>query len=148
MPIKLQYLGIRYLAEPARLILNYANEPFEDCRYNQENWEPIKASSPYNTVPILTVDGEQIAQSMAIYHYLARRFGLAGKGEIEIAKVEAIGEYFREMMNKILPYLLFLIGKNPGGTKVVLVKTVKLLLKKIRSHIKHYVTKLKKFIQI
>uniref|UniRef100_A0AC35FMR1 GST N-terminal domain-containing protein n=1 Tax=Panagrolaimus sp. PS1159 TaxID=55785 RepID=A0AC35FMR1_9BILA len=124
MPIKLQYLGIRYLAEPARLILNYANEPFEDCRYSQENWEPIKASSPYNTVPILTVDGEQIAQSMAIYHYLARRFGLAGKGEIEIAKVEAIGEYFREMMNKILPYLLFLIGKNPDGTKV----TVKILL--------------------
>uniref|UniRef100_A0AC34G672 Glutathione S-transferase n=1 Tax=Panagrolaimus sp. ES5 TaxID=591445 RepID=A0AC34G672_9BILA len=99
MPMKLQYLSIRYLAEPARLILYYANEAFEDERLTQETWEP------------------QIAQSMAIYHYLARRFGLAGKGEIEVAKVEAVGEYFREMMNKILPYLLFLVGKNTEGTK-------------------------------
>uniref|UniRef100_A0A914YB62 glutathione transferase n=1 Tax=Panagrolaimus superbus TaxID=310955 RepID=A0A914YB62_9BILA len=118
MPLKLQYLSIRYLAEPARLILYYANESFEDERLTQETWEPIKASSPYNTVPILTVDGKhQIAQSMAIYHYLAQKYGLAGKGEIEVAKVEAVGEYFREMMNKILPYLLFLIGKNSEGTK-------------------------------
>ena len=118
MPLKLQYLSIRYLAEPARLILHYAGESFEDERLTPENWEPVKASSPYNTVPILTVDGEQIAQSMSIYHYLARRFNLAGKSEIEIAKVNAMGEFFREMMTNILPYLLFLIGKNPGGTKV------------------------------
>lgn len=41
---KLTYFPIRALAEPARLILHYAKQPFEDNRVKHEDWPAIKPS--------------------------------------------------------------------------------------------------------
>ena len=41
---KLSYFDIRGLGETARLILHYANVPFEDDRIKEEDWPSRKAS--------------------------------------------------------------------------------------------------------
>jgi hypothetical protein len=57
----------------------------------------------YGCMPELEFDGERIGQSNSIARFLAREYGLAGKNNIEAAKLDAIidssadmfqGEYF------------------------------------------------------
>ncbi|KAE9548825.1 hypothetical protein FO519_007961 [Halicephalobus sp. NKZ332] len=104
---KLEYFPSRYFGEPARLLLHYVGQKFEDHRTDREKeWDTRKETTPFGTIPVLTVDGVQIGQSSAIYHYLARRFGLEGKGELEIATVNALGDYLKDFMNANLPYVI------------------------------------------
>ncbi|KAE9548485.1 hypothetical protein FO519_008301 [Halicephalobus sp. NKZ332] len=117
---KLEYLPCRYLGEPARLILAYSGHKFDDVRISPDEWKKIKSSKFYQTLPVLTVDGKEIEQSTAIWHYLARKFNLAGKDEIEEAQMNAVGEFFRDMMNSGLPYVLYLVwGGRPGREEIM-----------------------------
>lgn len=54
---------------------------------------------PFGQVPVLEVDGKMIAQSNTICRYLARKHGLAGKDEIEIARAEAYVDCMSDVMN-------------------------------------------------
>uniref|UniRef100_A0A914PPM7 glutathione transferase n=1 Tax=Panagrolaimus davidi TaxID=227884 RepID=A0A914PPM7_9BILA len=105
---KLSYLPIRYLAEPARLIFHYAQEEFEDEQLGFDEWDSVKQTSPFNTLPLLTINGKiQIGQSMTIFRYLAKQFGLDGGTDLEDAHINCIAEYFREMMEKARPFVRF-----------------------------------------
>jgi hypothetical protein len=42
---RLHYFDIRNLAEPSRMILHYAQVPFEDVRVAQEDWPAVKESA-------------------------------------------------------------------------------------------------------
>ena len=42
----------------------------------------------FGQVPVLEVDGKTIAQSMSIARFLARRYNLAGKNELEEAEAD------------------------------------------------------------
>ncbi len=48
---------------------------------------------------MLEIDGEVIAQSFTVARLLARRYGLAGNGDIEQAKVDMIVEGFGDVIN-------------------------------------------------
>ena len=114
MSIKLEYFPLRYLGETARLILHYAGQEFEDHKTDREKeWDTRKPTTPFGTIPVLTVDGVQIGQSSAVYHYLARRFGLAGKDDLEVATVEALGDYLKDFMSDNLPHVIAWF-KNPN----------------------------------
>jgi glutathione S-transferase len=47
---------------------------------------------PFGQVPVLSVDGKLLAQSYAIYRYLAREFVLAGKNSWEQAQCDAVAD--------------------------------------------------------
>jgi len=87
---KLIYFDGRGRAELARLLLTYGGEKFEDHRLARDAWPALKPNSPWGGVPILEVDGKQLAQSNTIARYLARKYGLAGSGEWEQALVESV----------------------------------------------------------
>uniref|UniRef100_A0AC34G5G0 Glutathione S-transferase n=1 Tax=Panagrolaimus sp. ES5 TaxID=591445 RepID=A0AC34G5G0_9BILA len=116
--LKLSYLNFRFLAEPARLILHYSGVQFEDQRLNFNNWDTVKRTSPYKTLPILTINGtQQIGQSMTINRYLANKYGLDGKNEMEDIHINSIAEYFREMMEKARPFIRYMNRGLGEGTK-------------------------------
>lgn len=56
---------------------------------------------PFSQVPILKTNGAVLAQSKAIERYLARKFSLAGAGEVEAAHVDAVGELLVDVRTKI-----------------------------------------------
>ncbi|XP_076766324.1 glutathione S-transferase-like [Xylocopa sonorina] len=86
---KLTYFPIEGLAEPIRFLLSYAEIPFEDHRFDRDDWPKIKPTTPFGQVPVLEVDGKQVAQSVAICRYLAKQCGLAGKNDWEALEIDA-----------------------------------------------------------
>jgi len=61
----------------------------EDGSFDRGDWEQRKLYTPYGQVPLLTVNGTQIAQSGAINRYIAHTYDLAGVGCIEGALADA-----------------------------------------------------------
>ena len=54
------------------------------------------AAFPWDQIPILEIDGQVLAQSLAIARYLARKYDFIGESEFEAAKcdeyVDAVSE--------------------------------------------------------
>ena len=94
--IRLIYFNVELRAELIRLILTHGNIEFEDVRFEKEDWPRIKEQNDFlfGQVPILEVDGEQIAQSSAIVRYVARMAGLAGKDSLQQAKADMLADAF------------------------------------------------------
>lgn len=107
-------------AEFARLILAQAGVKFEDVRFKPCDWPAIKPSklinfwilkwiicklinrflaTPFGHVPVLEVDGKQLAQSITIARYLAKQHGLAGKNDWEQALADMYADNIHDMMN-------------------------------------------------
>ena len=54
------------------------------------------AAFRFGKLPVLEYDGKTIAQSRAIARFLGRKYGLAGKTEIEDAEADMIVDYIAE----------------------------------------------------
>ncbi|PIC25233.1 hypothetical protein B9Z55_018245 [Caenorhabditis nigoni] len=74
-------------------------------------WEKIKDSTPIGKVPVLSVDGFDIPQSLAIIRYLANKFGYAGKTPEEKAWVDAIIDQYKDFQFAFIQYAN---AKNAG----------------------------------
>jgi len=104
----LGYWHIRGLAQPVRFMMAYAKVDYEDKTYkaiikdgkvNREAWfsEKFNLGLEFSNLPYY-IDGDlKLVQSSAIIHHVARKYGLAGKNESEMALAEmiegVIGDY-------------------------------------------------------
>jgi len=96
---KLTYFNGRGLAEIIRLVLTAADVPFEDHRIEVDDFPKVKQtlSLPFHQVPIFEIDGKVIlCQSLAIARYLARKYNLAGKTDLEQAQADMIVDCFED----------------------------------------------------
>uniref|UniRef100_A0A0N5AQ31 glutathione transferase n=1 Tax=Syphacia muris TaxID=451379 RepID=A0A0N5AQ31_9BILA len=125
---KLMYFNLRGYGEGPRLLLHYAGVPFEDVRVTFEEWPKLKAKMPFRQLPVLEVDGRQIAQSAAICRYLGRQFSkyLVPKCPIEEAMVDAVHDAHKDFQYEIRDYLLISEGFAQGDKdeKVKMLKDV------------------------
>ena len=87
---KLYYFPGRGRAETVRFIFKQAGVDFEDIRIAGEQWKEFKPKTPYGAMPVLEVDGKQLAASHSIERYLAEEFGLAGSNAWENAQLDSI----------------------------------------------------------
>ena len=87
---KLYYFQARGRAETARFVFKQADVSFEDVRLSSEEWINFKPNTPYGSMPVLEVDGKQLAGSRSINRYLAEEFGLAGSNAFENAELDSI----------------------------------------------------------
>lgn len=86
---------------------------------------------PHGHMPVLYVDGEELAQSQTIARYLARKYGtqriklrfklydcchsgLAGRGEWEQAKVDEILDFQKDLHKECLSYIFTSLGFQKG----------------------------------
>uniref|UniRef100_A0A8R1IN84 glutathione transferase n=1 Tax=Caenorhabditis japonica TaxID=281687 RepID=A0A8R1IN84_CAEJA len=76
---KLTYFPTRGLAEVSRQLFQLAGVEFEDERLPKEEFLERKDTYPFKQVPVLSVDGHQIPQSVAIARYLGNKFEPASK---------------------------------------------------------------------
>ncbi|XP_070544990.1 hematopoietic prostaglandin D synthase-like [Ptychodera flava] len=104
---KLTYFNFNARAEFIRLIFAAAGVEFEDNRVSRkpEEWEVAKKSLPFQQVPVLEIEGGVVlAHSHAIGRYLANEFGLAGKTNMERAKVDMIVDAAEDLFPPIRVY--------------------------------------------
>jgi len=110
--MKLTYFNLRARAEPARLILAQAGQDYEDARLpapwdDMAPWQELKPNTPFGQLPVLNVNGVEIAQSMTVARYVAREFGLAGTNNLESALMDAIVDAVSEATEKMYNAYVF-----------------------------------------
>jgi glutathione S-transferase len=93
-------------AEVIRLIFAEADVPYEDIRIDREEWQKMKASTPFGQLPILEVDGKVLAQTQAIATYLAQKFGLNGADDWEAAKIQELYCGVNDFSTWIYPWFM------------------------------------------
>ncbi|XP_038648688.1 hematopoietic prostaglandin D synthase-like isoform X2 [Scyliorhinus canicula] len=96
---RLSYFKIRGRAETARYIFAHSGIKYEENMIDIADWPKLKNSLIFRQIPVLNVDDIIINQSTAIARYLARETGLAGKSNLEQARVDAIVDTINDFMN-------------------------------------------------
>ncbi|KHJ90796.1 glutathione S-transferase protein [Oesophagostomum dentatum] len=112
---KLLYFNGRGNGECARQIFAVAGQQYEDVRLTHEQFAPMKPNLPFGQVPVLEVDGKQLAQSAAIARYLARQYGLAGADPFEEALVDSLADQYADYRVEVKPYVYTLLGFMKAG---------------------------------
>jgi len=97
--IKIIYFDLPFWrAEISRLPLFIANIDFEDFRPSDDEWDYAKENGkmkdgtkiPFSELPVLSINGESIAQTMAIARICGKLGGMYPEDIIEAGKVDQI----------------------------------------------------------
>jgi glutathione S-transferase len=97
--LKIIYFDLPFWrAEISRLPLFIANIDFEDFRPSDEEWDYAKENGkmkdgtkiPFSELPVLSINGESIAQTMAIARICGKLGGMYPEDIIEAGKVDQI----------------------------------------------------------
>ena len=108
--IKLVYFDAQAKGELIRHLLNAGNLDYEDFRIHFvnddgslsfEDWGRLKPSTPFGQLPLLYWDGEEIAQSMAIARFVARKVGMAGKSDLEFGQADMVACHYEDVWPKM-----------------------------------------------
>ncbi|CAF1184567.1 unnamed protein product [Rotaria magnacalcarata] len=99
---KLYYFNSRGRAEVSRLIFAAAGQKYEDIRYNQDEWPSHKTEMPLGQMPALEFNSTKLPQSKSIARFLAKQFHLAGRDNLEQAKVDAVIDTIDDLIPKLI----------------------------------------------
>lgn len=88
-------------AEIIRLLFVSVDEPFEDQRVNEEEWDELRDnkyySIPYSALPLVTKCDQHFAEVSAIVRALAKKFRLLGANNHDHLVTEATYERLKRM---------------------------------------------------
>ena len=98
---KLTYFKGKGRAEVTRLIFAQAGVQYEDIRVTREEWKELKPNTPYGELPVLEIDGKQLAGSGPIARLVAERFNLAGSNDFENADIASIIVVLQALTEKL-----------------------------------------------
>jgi len=87
--------------ETARLAMHIAGIAFEDRRIARKDWAAVRDQYPFQSLPVLEVDGKTIAQSNAINRYVGKLAGLYPKDDWQAARVDEVMDAVEDISVKI-----------------------------------------------
>jgi len=102
---KLTYFNSRGKAEIIRLIFALADVKYEDKRYEYSAWPgEIKKTLdlPFGQLPTLAIDGVLYSQVLPITRYLAEKYGLAGKTDLDRLRADMIIHCTEDVLFKLI----------------------------------------------
>jgi glutathione S-transferase len=92
--------------EECRLAFHLAGVDFEDERIKRDAWQALKPTTPFGSMPILSLPGKPpLAQSNAILVFVGRGHGLHPKDDFEAARHEAVMAHVEDLRAQISPTL-------------------------------------------
>lgn len=107
MAMKLRYFDGRGVAETTRLLFKASKTAFIDERYDMATMKEKKEAGEFvvsmGKLPILEVDGVQIAQSKTIERFVAKHVGMLGSSPIEEALIDSVCEHKRDVRDAYQP---------------------------------------------
>lgn len=106
---KLYYYNMRGRAEFIRLVLAAANLSYDDIRFERSEWPEYKPKMVSGQIPVLEFPNGsmQLPQSITIARYIARENGLAGRDNLESAKIDAIVDTQRDFNEMFYVRIIF-----------------------------------------
>jgi len=133
---KLIYFNGRGASEPARWCFAYGGTVYEDYRVEFNDWPALKPNTPFGQLPVLEVDGRQVAQSLAVTRFVARKNGLTGKDDFEAAQADSFVDYVADAAK----HLEFMFTeqdekKKTAQKEVFLKETVQPYLQGLQRHL-------------
>jgi len=103
---RLVYFNSRGRAESIRYLFALAGVEYEDVRLDHgENWQAMKPKTPFGQVPVLDIDGFQLAQTKAIARYVGKEFNMAGRNNLESAKADMLVDGVDDVANHLRPVM-------------------------------------------
>ncbi|GMR37928.1 hypothetical protein PMAYCL1PPCAC_08123, partial [Pristionchus mayeri] len=112
-------------AEPIRMMFSVAGVPYEDHRFTKAEWPELKKNFPFEAVPVLEVDGVQVAQTLAILRYVARENGFAGPDNLTAAIADSLADQFVDFLTSTEKWLISCFNDGPPkGDEEEIYKTV------------------------
>lgn len=87
--------------EVARLVMRIGGIAFEDRRIGRNDWAALRDKTPYQSLPVLEVDGKVIAQSNTINRYLGKLAGLYPKDDWQAALVDEVMDAVEDITTRI-----------------------------------------------
>ncbi len=88
--------------EPARLALHIGGVPFEDRRVPFAEWPALKPKTPFGAIPVLKVDGQELAQSNAINRYVGRLTGLYPDDPLQAAFCDEVMDAVEDISVEVI----------------------------------------------
>jgi len=98
--VTLTFFQAKGRAELTRFILAYGDISYTDERITREEFAARKAELTFGQLPVLTVDGVTISQSIAIARFVAKEVGLLGNTSLEAAQADEMVDSATDLMNK------------------------------------------------
>jgi len=87
--------------ETARLAMHFGGVAFEDRRIARNDWTELRDTMPFQSVPVLEVDGKVIAQSNTINRYVGKLAGLYPKDDWQAALVDEVMDAVEDITTRI-----------------------------------------------
>ncbi|CAG5123147.1 unnamed protein product [Candidula unifasciata] len=94
---KLYYFNVRGRGELIRLLFHAAGVQFEDHRVEFTDWPALKPNTPEGTLPYLCIDDKEFGESLPLSRYVARKYNLAGKTDIDQLQADIILNHVDEI---------------------------------------------------
>ena len=99
---KLTYFNGKGRAELIRFVFAQAGVEYEDKRITGEEFGKLKPTFPTGMLPVLDVDETRLSGSGPIAWYLASEFCLAGKSNLDKAKIACILDVLGDLQGKMI----------------------------------------------
>jgi glutathione S-transferase len=90
------YFKIRGRAEPIRLILEEVGVSYIDHYVDFIGWQDLKPKMPFKVLPSYREGDVLLVESRAIYRYLARKYQLYGRDDMEAVQCDILDEAIRD----------------------------------------------------
>ena len=102
--VRLHYFPANGRASFIRAILHWKKVPFEDLKYNYQEWGQIKKSGDFEfeQIPMLEINGKKLTQSFAILIYLGRLFNILGNSPFEEYLIVSLINSYEDVLPKMI----------------------------------------------
>ena len=97
--------------EPVRIALHAADIEFEDERLSFEQFSEMRHSTPFNALPVLSVDGADITQSNSLLRYVGKMADLYPTDNLQALYCDEVMSVFEDINHQV-GQTLFLQGEE------------------------------------
>ena len=90
-------------AEPIRIAFHAAGIAIEDERISYQEFAEMRQSTPFNSVPVLEIDGAPVTQSNAMCRYVGKMANLYPSDELQALYCDEVMDAVEDLTHYVVP---------------------------------------------
>lgn len=89
--------------EPIRIAFHAAGIAFEDERLSYQEFGEMRQSTPFNSVPVLEIDGAPVTQSNALCRFVGNMAGLYPSDDLQALYCDEVMDAVEDLTHYVVP---------------------------------------------